>query len=166
MSTDPLKIAAIHDWPVPTNVRDLRSFLGLCSYYRRYVRGFADVAKPLYKLQEKGASYVWSEDCGRSFAKLKKCLTDAPILSFPNVEEEFILDTDASNSGVGAVLSQVSGGEERVVAYFSRTLSKSERNYCVTRRELLARSWQFGTSTITSLEGVFESAQTMVRFNG
>ena len=138
VSTDPLKIAAISDWPVPTNIRDLRSFLGLCSYYRRFVRGFAELAKPLYKLQEKGASYVWSEDCERSFARLKKCLTATPILAFPSVDNEFILDTDASNSGVGAVLSQVSSGEEKVVAYYSRTLSKSERNYCVTRRELLA----------------------------
>ncbi|PFX16681.1 Ubiquitin-protein ligase E3B [Stylophora pistillata] len=122
VSTDPVKVAAICDWPVPTNVTDLRSFLGLCSYYRCYVRGFADVAKPLYKLQQKAATYVWYEDCERSFARLKKCLTAALILSFPNVEEEFILDTDASDRGVGAVLSQMSGSEERLVAYFTTAM--------------------------------------------
>ena len=138
VSTDPDKIAAIKDWPVPSNTKDLRSFLGLCSYYRRYVKGFADVAKPLYRLQEKETDYVWTEACDRSFQLLKGHLTASPILAFPNADESFILDTDASNTGVGAVLSQQTDGCERVVAYYSRTLTKTERNYCVTRRELLA----------------------------
>ena len=138
VSTDPDKIAAIKDWPVPSNTKDLRSFLGLCSYYRRYVKGFAEVAKPLYRLQERETDYVWTGECDRSFQLLKGHLTASPILAFPNADESFILDTDASNTGVGAVLSQQTDGCERVVAYYSRTLTKAERNYCVTRRELLA----------------------------
>ena len=133
VSTDPDKITAIKDWPVPSNTKDLRSFLGLCSYYCRYVKGFADVAKPLYRLQERETDNMWTEACGRSFQLLKGHLTALPILAFPNADESFILDTDASNTGVGAVLSQQTDGCERVVAYYSWTLTKTERNYCVTR---------------------------------
>ena len=105
----------------------------MCSYYRRYVKGFADVAKPLYRLQERVTNFVWMEAYDQSFELLKGRLMASPILAFPNADESFILDTDARNTGVGAVFSQQRDGCERVVAYFSRTLTKTERNYCVTR---------------------------------
>ena len=108
------------------------------SYYRRFVRGFADVAKPLYKLTEKGSQFVWTEACKSAFKLLKAKLTSASVLAYPTNEVPFILDTDASNQGIGAVLSQVHQGQEEVVAYYSRSLTKEERNYCVTRKELLA----------------------------
>lgn len=138
ISTDPKKVAAVKEWPVPKNVKDVRSFLGICSYYRRFVRNFADIAKPLHKQTEKGCSFTWTESCQKAFETLKTALTTAPILGYPTAEGSFIVDTDASNEGMGAVLSQVQGDTEKVISYFSKTFSKPEKKYCVTRRELLA----------------------------
>ena len=138
VSTDPSKVKAIQEWPVPKNVRDIRSFIGICSYYRRFVKDFAKVAKPLHRLTEKNAHFAWTSECQESFQKLKTLLTESPILAYPNETGQFILDTDASLVGMGAVLSQVQGQGEKVISYYSRCFSGSERNYCVTRRELLA----------------------------
>ena len=138
IKTDPEKIVAVKDWPVPHTKKQLRSFLGFCSYYRKFVKGFSSLAKPLYTLTENQVKFVWGIECQNAFEKLKLMLSSSPILSFPKGEGEFILDTDASNIGIGAVLSQRQFGNERVIAYFSKVLSKAERNYCVTRRELLA----------------------------
>ncbi|KAG5885094.1 hypothetical protein JTB14_003968 [Gonioctena quinquepunctata] len=138
VAVDDQKIKAVKDWPIPKDIHQLRSFLGLCTYYRRYVLGFANIAKPLTKLTEGQTKFQWSEECQDSFRKLKGALINAPILSYPLPKGKFILDTDASNVGLGAVLSQIQKGQEKVIGYFSKTLSKPERNYCVTRRELLA----------------------------
>ena len=116
----------------------MRSFLGLCIYYRRFVPSFASLADPLHKLTKKGNSFKWTEDCQRSFDSLRNALTSPPILANPDFSKPFILDCDASDQSIGAVLSQKVDGIERVCAYASRTLSKSERKYCVTRKELLA----------------------------
>jgi len=136
--TDPQKVAAVREWPVPTGVAEVRSFLGLCTYYRRFVPGFAQVASPLYHLTRKGARFEWSERCQEAFDSLKKALVEAPVLPYPDPTCPYLLDADASAEGLGAVLSQVKDGRERVVAYFSAKFSKPERNYCVTRKELLA----------------------------
>ena len=138
--TDPKKIEAVRTWPSPQAVEDVKSFLGLCSYYRRFVRGFADIARPLYRLTKGQREFRWTSECEDAFRRLKALLTTAPILAFPTVDGLFVLDTDASNTGLGAVLSQVQGGggEEKVIAFHSKSLSKSERNYCMTRKELLA----------------------------
>ncbi|XP_011859544.1 PREDICTED: uncharacterized protein LOC105557028 [Vollenhovia emeryi] len=138
ISTDPEKISAIKDWPQPYSKKQLRSFLGFCSYYRKFIRGFSSLAKPLYELTGDHVRYKWSEECQCAFEKLKGVLSSSSVLSCPKQDGEFVLDTDASNIGIGAVLSQRCEGVERVIAYFSRVLNKSERNYCVTRRELLA----------------------------
>ena len=138
IATDRGKIDAVKEWPTPRNVTDVRSFLGLCSYYRRFVKGFAEVAKPLHRLTEKQHEFVWTEECDMAFNRLKMALTSTPILAYPTCDDSFVLDTDASNLGIGAVLSQIQGGTEKVIAYFSRTLTKAERRYCVTRKELLA----------------------------
>lgn len=138
VSTDPDKIQAVREWPIPNNVQELRSFLGLCTYYRRFVPNFATIAKDLHALTEKGKAFKWNDACQTAFEKLKSALICAPVLAYPECGGMFLLDTDASNTGIGAVLSQLHGQEERVIAYYSRTLSKAERNYCVTRRELLA----------------------------
>lgn len=138
VKTDPSKIQAVRDWAEPENVTQLRSFIGFCSYYRRFVRGFADIAKPLHKLTEKYQPYTWTEECGEAFRKLKETLCEATVLAHPDFTKEFILDTDASDYGIGAVLSQVIDGTERVVGFASKTLSKAERRYCVTRKELYA----------------------------
>jgi len=138
VTTDPEKIAAVREWPIPHNKKQLRSFLGFCSYYRRFVRNFSSIAKPLYILTEDQVKFCWGEEQQHVFETLKQVLTSSPVLSFPFGDGKFILDTDASNIGIGAVLSQIQGEEEKVIAYFSRVLNKAERNYCVTRRELLA----------------------------
>ncbi|KAI4902898.1 hypothetical protein NFI96_020356 [Prochilodus magdalenae] len=120
VATDPDKVVArsVQQWPTPKDVGELRSFLGLASYYRRFVQGFADVAAPLHQLTAKGAVFEWSERAERAFQLLRRALCQAPVLAFPQPGDQFVVDTDASNWGtVGA------GGE---------------RNYCVTRRELLA----------------------------
>ena len=137
VATDPQKVQAIAEWPIPRCVKDVRSFLGLASYYRKFC-GFAPIASPLHALTEKSREFVWNYSCQWAFEELKERLQTSPILSYPIPDGDFILDTDASGDGIGAVLSQVQDGEEKVLAYASRKLSNPERNYCVTRRELLA----------------------------
>ncbi len=137
---DPAKLEAVRAWPEPANVTEVRSFLGLANYYKRFVPQFAAVALPLNNLLRKNVSFRWDEQCEESFQTLKTLLTTAPTLVYPlqDPEAEFILDTDASEYAIGAVLSQVQEGEERVVAYGSKALALSQRNYCTTYRELLA----------------------------
>ena len=136
--TNPQKIECVKTWPTPKNITELRSFLGLCSYYRRFIANYSHVAKPLTRLTEKDQKFNWTSECSEAFGRLKHTLVTAPILAHPDFTKPFILDTDASNHAIGAVLSQKTENEERVIAYASRTLSKSERKYCVTRKELLA----------------------------
>ena len=138
LATDPDKITAVLNWPRPGNQREVRSFLGLCSYYRRFVREFAAVASPLHALTGKNVIFTWTIQCEEAFQQLKTLLTTSPILAMPLDVGRFILDTDACDVSIGAVLSQEQNGVERVIAYSSRSLSKPERNYCVTRKELLA----------------------------
>ena len=102
------------------------------------MQGFAKVAKPLTDLTKKGDKFVWNENCELAFEQLKKALTTSPVLAYPSREDPFILDTDSSNVAVGACLSQLVNGEERVIAYFSQALSSAEQQYCTTRKELLA----------------------------
>eukprot|EP00731_Ephydatia_muelleri_P033767 Em0037g31a len=113
--------------------------LGFANYYRRFIQGFAEVAKPLHRLTEHAVNFSWTAECQEAFENLRSRLTRAPLLAFPDYTLPFVLDTDTSDLGIGAVLSQISSlGQEQVVAYGSRLLSKAERNYSVTRRELLA----------------------------
>jgi len=138
VATDPGKIEVVKDWPTPNEVREVRSFLGLASYYRRFVLTFAEIAAPLHALTMKNKMFYWSPEYDRAFVRLKYALISSPILAMPNDTEPFLLDTDACDVSIGAVLSQVQSGVERVIAYASRSLSKPERNYCITRKELLA----------------------------
>ena len=123
---------------MPRNVAEVRSFLGLCTYYRRFVWDFATVAAPLHQLTRKGAGFKWTETCPEAFCGLKNALTKAPVMPYPDPSRPYVVDTDASTEGIGAVLSQEKDGQEHVVAYYSAKFSKPERNYCVTRKELLA----------------------------
>ena len=125
VGTDPDKIECIKTWPIPQDVNELRSFLGLCSYYRRYVKWFSDIVKCLHQHTEKGRKFVWTNESQEAFEKLKSMLVQAPILVHPYVSKEFILDTDASNKAIGRNLSEVIDGREQVIAYASRTLSKT-----------------------------------------
>ena len=138
IATDPDKIKMVTEWPVPANVTEVRAFLGLCSYYRRFVASFATIAAPLHALTSKARRFEWNQECQDAFEDLKKRLTSAPVLAMPLDEGRYYLDTDASYGSIGAVLSQVQEGQEKVIAYASRTLNRPEQNYCVTRKELLA----------------------------
>ena len=131
-------MSAVRDWPRPKNLSELRFFLGLVSYYRRFIAGFADIAAQLHALQRKNVSFRWGQEQENAFNLLKERLTSAPVLGVPTDEGVYYLDNDASVVGLSSVLSQRQGEREVVIAYASRTLSKSERNYDVTKRELLA----------------------------
>ena len=138
VATDPKKIEAVKEWRTPRNVKEVRSWLGMTGYYRRFMHGYAEIAKPLHDLTRKEEKFMWTKERDTAFVNLKKCLITAPILGYPDSREPFILDTDASGCSIGGVLSQIQDGQERVIAYGSKVLSKEEKNYCVTRRELLA----------------------------
>lgn len=135
---NPKTIEAVLSWKEPGNVREIRQYLGLCSYYRQYIEGFSHIAAPLTKLTKKNAKYVWSNDCQVAFDTLKQKLCSAPILAYPKPGLKYILDCDASDVGIGGVLSQVQNGKERVIAYASKRLTPQQEKYSVTRRELLA----------------------------
>ena len=134
---DPKKISAVQNWAAPSSVKEVRSFVGFASYYRKFIPGFATVAGPLHALMGK-VKFEWSNACQEAFDKLRSLLMSTPVLAYPQEGQTFYLDTDASNVGTGAVLSQVHDGSEHPVAYASRALSTSQRNYCTTMRELLA----------------------------
>ena len=138
VSTSPSKIAAVKEWPIPKNITEVRSFHGFCSYYRSFIKDFAKIAHPLTQLMHREVPFHWSNDCQKAFEELQNALVTSPILAYPRPEGQVILDTDASEKGLGAVLSQVQDGMERVLAYASRSLRKPEKNYCVTRKELSA----------------------------
>ena len=139
MAPDPSKIEKVANWPVPISMKAIQQFLGLASYYRRFIENFAQITKPLHRLTERNSKFVWTKECQNSSEELRQCLTSAPILAHPDFSKLFILDTDASNIGIGAVLSQkTQDGKEQVVAYGSCLPIKAERRYCVTQRELLA----------------------------
>lgn len=134
---DPSNIEKIANWPVPENPTHVRQFMGLCSYYRRFVKEFSRISAPLFSLTHVEVIFEWSDDAQKAFETLKQKLMGPEIMAYPQDNKLFILDTDACDVSIGAVLSQVHD-RERVVAYGSRTLNKSERNYCVTDKELLA----------------------------
>ena len=138
IATDPEKTRLVEEWPAPTNLKQLRGYLGLTGYYRRFVQDYAKIAAPLNYLTRKNQSFTWTEKCQEAFEELKKRLVSPPILAMPNDDGPFVLDCDACDTSIGSVLSQVQKGEERVIAYAGRILTRSELNYCVTRKELLA----------------------------
>ena len=107
ISTDPEKVRVVQEWPAPTNISQLRSFLGTASYYRHFVPKYADLAAPLYRMEQKGKNWEWTQGCHEVFLKIKRQLVNAPILAFSRLDTLFILDTDASDSGIGAVLSEL-----------------------------------------------------------
>jgi len=138
IGTDPEKTEAVANWPTPTTIAEVRSFVGLASCYRRFVRDFAKIASPLHELTKKDAKFHWIAEYQEAFERLKVALTTPPVFAMPNDDDDYVLDTDASDKSIGAVLSQQQNGLERVLAYASRSLYRRERNYCVTRKELLA----------------------------
>lgn len=162
------KIEAIQKYPEPKNLKELRAFLGLSGYYRRFVKNYAKLAKPLTKLlrgeechhghdnckecnlkkvtkhNSKTFLIKLDEEAKRSFELLKQILTSEDVLSFPNFEKPFILTTDASDKAIGAALSQQFSDGERSITFISRTLSKTEENYATNEKEMLTVVWALG----------------------
>ena len=135
MSPDPAKVKAVLDWPIPTDVTEVRKFLGLASYYRRYIAQFSDIAAPLHKLTQKGESFSWSNVCQAAFDNLKEKLVQAPVLVYPDLTQyasPFVLRMDASASGLGTVLEQ----DGHVIGYASRILTKSEQTTASSRKNV------------------------------
>ena len=135
------KIKAVSQWKAPKTLDELKQFLGFASYYRRYVKDFSTRSEPLNRLTRKKVTYHWDAKCNEAFEFLKSALTQHPLLAHPDFKIPFHLTTDASGTGLGAVLSQVKDGKERPIAYASRALTAAERNYNTTERECLATVW-------------------------
>ena len=138
LECDPKKIEDVKSWPVPDCLKSVRQFLGFVGYYRRFIPRFADLAEPLVALTGKDVPFVWRPTCTTAFLQLRDALVRAPILAFPTESGDYILDTDASNFGLGGVLSQIQNDEECVIAYCSRALRPSQWKYCTTKRDMLA----------------------------
>ena len=139
VATDPDKVKIVKEYPPPTKVSEVRSFLGFVGYYRKYIKDFCKIAEPLTNLTRKEVHFVWDEKCKTAFETLKQKLQEPPILAYPRFDgTEFILQTDASGVGLGFILAQNQDGKERVISYGGRALHKGEKNYTTTELEALA----------------------------
>ena len=166
IETDPDKIAKVRDWPTPKNPEELRSFLAFTGYYRRFIKDFSKITRPLADLippitKKKGLrtptkEWHWMDTEQQIFDDLKTKLTSPLILAYPDFNLPFELHTDVSTMGLGAVLYQDQDGRKRVIAYASRSLSKSEMNYSVFKLEFLCLKWAvtIKVDTITYLQTV------------
>jgi len=123
---DPDKVAAIATWPIPTNISEVRTFCALASCDRTFVQDFAKLAKPLHNLTRKNVTFVWDQECKAAFQALKEWLMTAPILVPPRDEGKYVLDMDASDTALGAVLRQEQDGQLRMIGYASRALTNAE----------------------------------------
>ena len=138
VAPSPDKTKAISDWPTPRTIKDVRSFVGLLNFYRRFIPHFAKIAGPLNDLTSSGTAFTWEPKHAEAFSKLKEALVSPPLLDYPLKTDQFVLSTDASDSGLGAVLSTARG---TVIEYASRTLSNAEKKYATTEKECLAIVW-------------------------
>lgn len=138
---DPEKVRCVKDYPAPGNTKEIKQYLGLSGYYRRFIEHYSKIAKPLTNLLKKETPFEWSDECEKSFNIIKQKLIEAPILQYPDFEKPFILTTDASHFAIGCVLSQGILGQDRPIAYASRTLNKAEQSYSTTEKELLSIVW-------------------------
>lgn len=134
IAVDYSKVETIMTWPTPRSVKEVRNFMGLAGYYRRFVERFSQISNPITHLQKKAVKFEWTSECEKAFKELKHRLTTAPILKVPNMDKDFLVCTDASEEGLGAVLMQ----DEGVIAYASRKLKGHEINYATHDLELAA----------------------------
>jgi len=163
------KIERILNWPTPTNQTELRGFLGLASFYRKFVHRFSEIAAPLHKLTGKNTPWKWSEEAQTAFDDLKTALTTTPVLTIPDLSKPFILTTDASGVGLGAVLSQHTDAGEKPVAFFSRKLNEHEVKYDIYTQELLAvvsalKEWRHYLEAPTSFETLIRTDQEALKY--
>ena len=155
--------------PEPTDVTGVRSFIGMCSFYRSYVPNFAQICHPLYELTKEGVAFDWNEVVKASFVAIKKALSNSPILCHPNFEQPFIIETDSSGKGLGACLIQRYNDKTHVIQYISRTLQSSERKWHIRELEALAILWAceifrvYVVSTEFTVETDHESLQWLMK---
>ena len=152
---EPEKVRAIEAYTPPRNLKELRSFMGLMNYYHRFIKGFAQMALPLYALTKKGVLYEWSGACDAAFNQLRKALLSDACLKAPDFRKQFILQTDASKEGLSGVLAQEHDGEVHPVGFISRQLNKAEKNYSGTELECLAVIWAIGQYEVYLLDSPF-----------
>lgn len=138
---NPEKIKVIQNWPLPKNEKELKGFLGTMGYYRKFIKDFAKIAKPLTQQLRKGEKITHTPEFVSAFTRCKNILTSSHVLQRPDFTKKFVLTTDASNYALGAVLSQGPIGKDKPIAFASRTLTKSEENYSTIEKELLAIDW-------------------------
>lgn len=165
VATNPEKVTAVSNWPIPSSTRELRGFLGLAGYYRKFVRHFGIIAKPLTELLRKNTIFKWTTIHDQSFQALKHALCSAPVLALPNFSKPFSIETDASASGIGAVLTQ----EGHPLAFISKSLGPRSSGLSTYEKEYLAvimavQQWQqylkFAEFTI------FTDQQSLVQLTG
>lgn len=133
VTTDPQKVSDVQSWPVPTNIKELRGFLGLSGYYRKFVHHYGVISQPLTHLLRKNVPFVWSFDTQTAFDALKQALVSAPVLALPDFKVQFVIETDASDSGVGAVLMQ----KGHPLAYVSKGLGPRTRGLSTYEKEYM-----------------------------
>lgn len=138
---DPKKVEAVVRFPEPRTPTEVKSFLGLAGYYRRFIPNFSSIAKPLTDLLKKGVEFSWGNKEKEAFEALKFLLVNPPLLQYPDFTRQMVLTTDASGNAIGSILSQGKIGEDLPIAYASRTLNSAERNYSTVEKELLAIVW-------------------------
>ena len=138
---DPDKVSAIEAWTQPTTVNQIQKFLGLCGYYRKFIKNFSKIAALPYNLLKAEVKWNWTPECDSAFIELKRRLVTYPILRNPNFNQEFIIHTNASGVALGAVLAQSDESGEYVCHYASRLLKGSELHYRITEKECLAIVW-------------------------
>ena len=134
VATDPTKIEAVTAWPTPTNVKEVRQFLGLAGYYRRFVRQFGILARPLFNLLKKGTPVVWTDNTDQSFQVLKQSLVTAPVLALLDFQQQFTVETDACGTGIGAILQQ----DGHPIAFMSKSLCPKYQGLSTYEKEYLA----------------------------
>jgi len=139
LTMDSNKLKSITEWPIPKNITELQSFLGLCNFYRRFIKNFANIMEPLRKLLKKNSKFIWDNKADEAFNLLKQSFCNCGLLIHPNPEKEFIVETDASDYAVGCVLSQKCDRDKLLhpVAFYSRSFNSAELNYTIYDKELL-----------------------------
>ena len=131
-------VKAVQEWPEPKNRKQVEQFLGFINYHRSFIQDLAKTTAPLYELTSPKVKWRWGEEHSKAFGQLKQVMTSVPVLGCPKADEPFILDTDASDLAIGGVLSQIQNGKERPISLASKVLNSAQRDYCTTRKELLA----------------------------
>lgn len=141
LEVDASKVEIIQKWPIPSNISELRSFLGHAGYYQRFIPMYSEITAPLRQLEKKNSVFNWNSNCTKAFKIIKDKLCSAPVLAFPRYQLPFIVDVDASDNGLGATLSQLQEGEERPIAYAARALQGAHKTYTVYQKEMLGLAW-------------------------